>query len=262
MNKCSWITSLLMCVAAAVVLSGTACPVNPTVPADYTNADSARGGALYDKYWSVTGVTATEPATDHALWASRPDMTTNTRTGADTWRCKECHGWDYKGVSGAYSSGSHKTGIAGIYGLTKTAQEVFDLIKTGHGYGAAGLSDADIWDLTKFVLEGQIDTDTIIDGTGAFTGSAVTGALLYAAGIGGNTACLVCHGIDGKTVPPGADATFDEWVGKLANDNPAEFQHKVRFGHPGSSMPAAAAGTGTTQDVSDVSTYAQALPQS
>ena len=27
-------------------------------------------------------------------------------SGSDTWRCKECHGWDYMGVDGAYAGGS------------------------------------------------------------------------------------------------------------------------------------------------------------
>jgi thiosulfate dehydrogenase len=141
--------------------------------------NATTGQTLYDKFWAVSGVTASEPTTDHALWALRPDTSSNTRTGSDTWRCKECHGWDYKGVLGAYATGSHRTGIAGIFGTTKTAQEVFDLIKTNHSYGTAGLSDADIWDLAKFVLQGQIDTDTIINSSGAFTGNATTGQTLY-----------------------------------------------------------------------------------
>jgi len=35
--------------------------------------------------------------------ASRHDPESNPRTGADTWRCKECHGWDYKGVARFFS---------------------------------------------------------------------------------------------------------------------------------------------------------------
>jgi len=42
------------------------------------------------------------PATS-PLWATQ---SSNTRSGKDTWRCKECHGWDYMGVDGAYGSGS------------------------------------------------------------------------------------------------------------------------------------------------------------
>ncbi len=229
------------------------------VPEGFSNASASRGGALYDQFWAVAGLDA--PADDHPLWASRPDMESNTRIGADTWRCKECHGWDYKGVDGAYSSGSHRSGIAGIFGTTLSAQEAFDLIDSDHAYGGTGLSDDDIWDLAKFVLEGQIDTDTIIDAGGAFTGEASAGQTLYDDGIGTNTACAVCHGGDGLSIPPGADPDHDEWVGKLANENPWEFQHKVRFGQPGSSMPSSVAGGGTTQDVADLSTFAQTLPE-
>ena len=227
-------------------------------PAAFTNANAARGGAMYDKFWAVAGVTAAEPTEDHPLWASRPDTVSNTRTGADTWRCKECHGWDYKGVAGAYGSGSHLTGVAGIFSTTLSAQGAFDLIKTDHGYGEAGLSDEDIWDLAKFVLEEQIDTDEIIDADGLFNGDAGTGQTLYDAGIGGNLACAICHGADGKQL------LFDDGtvtLGGLANDNPWEVQHKVRFGQPGTAMPSSVAGGGTTQDVADLAAYVQTLPQ-
>ncbi|MFH1719848.1 MAG: hypothetical protein ABIF19_21050 [Planctomycetota bacterium] len=221
-------------------------------------ADIARGGALYDQWWAVTGAAA--PTGDHPLWALRPDTTSNTRTGLDTWRCKECHGWDYKGVAGVYGSGSHRTGISGIFGTAKTAQEVFDLIKTDHAYGTAGLSDEDIWDLAAFVTEGQIDTDSIIDTDGAFIGDTGTGQTLYDSGIGTNIACATCHGPLGLTPPPG-HPDFDEYVGLLSNDNPWEFQHKVQFGQPGTPMPSSVTGGGTTLDVADLGAYAQTLPQ-
>jgi len=227
-------------------------------PAAFTNADAARGGALYDKWWAVAGVTAAEPTEDHPLWVSRPDTVSNTRTGADTWRCKECHGWDYKGVDGVYGSGSHRTGIAGVFGTTLSAQETFDLIKTDHSFGVAGLSDGDIWDLAKFVLDEQIDTDTIIDGGGVFTGDVNTGQTLYDSAIGTNVACAVCHGANGTQL------LFDQGtvtLGGLANDNPWEVQHKMRFGQPGTAMPSLVAGGGTIQDVADLGAYAQTLPQ-
>ncbi|MEE8170240.1 MAG: hypothetical protein V3T70_06810 [Phycisphaerae bacterium] len=107
---------LAAAVPAVAMLTVAECMMMPgggtADPAECAAADAVRGGLPYDKYWAVTG--GAEPTTDHPLWASRPDTTSNTRTGADTWRCKECHGWDYKGVSGGYASGSHRTGIAGI----------------------------------------------------------------------------------------------------------------------------------------------------
>jgi len=254
-----WTALLVMPLFGLLGGCGTV-PVPPgrTSPPGFTNADSARGGLLYDKFWAVAGLDA--PTSDHPLWASRPDTNSNSRTGADTWRCKECHGWDYKGVAGAYSSGSHRTGIAGIFGTTMTVQATFDLLKTDHAYGAAGLADADIWNLTKFVFDGQIDTDTIIDANGAFTGSATTGQTLYDGGIGSNLGCAVCHGADGLTInfknPPA-----QEFLGGVAAGNPWEFQHKVRFGNPGSQMPATVNVNATNADVANVGAYSQTLPE-
>ncbi len=213
---------------------------------------------MYDKWWAVTG--ADEPTGDHTFWSMQD---TNTRTGSTTWRCKECHGWDYKGLDGAYADGSsHFTGFTGLFGTTLSAQEVFDKIKGFHGFGDAGLSDDDIWDLAKFVLEGQLDTDDIIDADGAFTGDTISGMTLYDDGIGGNTACAICHGNDGLTAPPGADpATYGDFVGLIANENPWEFQHKVRFGQPGTAMPAASKVNATNDDVADLGAYSQTLPE-
>ncbi len=220
-------------------------------PEEFLNADVVRGGAMYDKWWVVAG--ADEPTEDHPFWALQD---TNERSGNDTWRCKECHGWDYKGVGGAYATGSHMTGFAGIFGTAMGAQEVFDLIKDGHGLGNAGLTDDDVWDLARFVLQGQIDTDDIIDETNAFTGDVANGETLYNDGVGTNAACTLCHGADGKTL----DFGEGEFLGTLANGNPWETQHKIRFGHPGTAMPATAAIDATLEDVADVGAFSQTLP--
>jgi thiosulfate dehydrogenase len=228
-------------------------PPPPATPPGYEDADAGRGGALYDKWWDVLNVNA--PTTDHPFWSTRPDQESNTRTGADTWRCKECHGWDYKGVDGAYGSGSHKTGIAGIFGTSRSAQEVFDLVKTTHGFEAAGLADEDILDLAKFVLEAaQIDTDDIIDTSGAFIGSADSGMSTF------DTTCAACHGPDGLSIPLGGDPDFADFVGLISNDNPWEFQHKVRFGQPGTAMPRQL-DVLTVAEVGDLGAYAQSLPE-
>src|SRR3990172_2406752 len=101
------------CNAAATPAPATTAPTAPPAPPATTApelaGDMIRGGLLYDVWWDVVGADA--PTTDQPLWKTQ---TTNTRTGPDTWRCKECHGWDYKGVDGAYGAGSHKTGFAGI----------------------------------------------------------------------------------------------------------------------------------------------------
>jgi len=53
-----------------------------------------------------------KPTADHAAYPHK-----GGKYGKDvSWRCKECHGWDYKGKDGSYASGAHATGIKGISG--------------------------------------------------------------------------------------------------------------------------------------------------
>jgi thiosulfate dehydrogenase len=65
----------------------------------------------------------------------------------------------------------------------------------------------------------------------------------------------MCHGADGKTI----DFGDGEGVGDLARDNPWETLHKIRFGHPGSSMPSAVDNGLSVDDQVDILTYSQTL---
>ena len=98
-------------------------------PPVFINADAVRGGLLYDKYWKVTG--GEEPTGEHILYPSF-----GVNTGNSTWRCKECHGWDYIGKDGRYSSGSHYTGINGLYPAHKSLWSAYLSIKNDHGYSS------------------------------------------------------------------------------------------------------------------------------
>jgi thiosulfate dehydrogenase len=75
----------------------------------------SRGGQLYDNWWKTTTDTL-KPEGDHPLWKTQ---TTNKRSGYSTYRCKECHGWDYRGKDGAYGKGSHFTGFIGVYAASQ-----------------------------------------------------------------------------------------------------------------------------------------------
>src|SRR5680860_1572250 len=96
------------------------------------------------------------------VWA-RQDS--NTRSGADTWRCKECHGWDYQGAEGAYGSGSsHFTGLPGVFGAQD--ESVADLLAkltgmTDPDHDFSVLSDADLADLVSFLQEGRLDVSPV-----------------------------------------------------------------------------------------------------
>ena len=100
-----YINTLVIIIFATLIFVG--CPdkkaTQSFIEKNYEFADLIRGGLLYDKWWKVNG--GAEPMTNfNPIWSSQ---NTNARMGADTWRCKECHGWDYIGLDGRYSSGSH-----------------------------------------------------------------------------------------------------------------------------------------------------------
>jgi thiosulfate dehydrogenase len=224
-----------------------------TEPAGYVLADPARGGLLYDKWWAVIGIN--EPAGDHPLYPE-----TGQQSGPITYRCKECHGWDYKGRDGAYGSGSHFTGIVGVQGTRRTPQGLFDLLRAdpvntpnGHDMDAYGMSDRDLWDVVKMTREGVMNTDDYIDTGGMFLGSAVFGNTSY----GG--LCASCHGEDGTLINFGDDVD-PEHIGGLARRNPWEFLHKTRFGHPGSPMPSLDLLRWELQRVADIGAYSETLP--
>lgn len=237
---------------------GAGCADGGDVPPGYAAASAVRGGLLYDKWWAVPGSrTSTEPVADNPGYT----RTEGTQTGSVTWRCKECHGWDYKGAGGAYASGSHRTGVKGL--LDESGEDPFELFDAIHG-GRQGtamtamgefLSEQDLWDLVKFIREGTVDLDTVIDRSTkqALVADPHAGRARY------DNTCAACHGADGKTLNFGS-IEEPEYVQHIAQDNPWEFQHKVRFGQPGEEMPSAEASGWTMQDVMDVMAYVRTLP--
>jgi len=206
-------------------------------------------------WWVEAGLE--DPVGDMPVWG-RQD--TNTRSGGDTWRCKECHGWDYKGAEGAYGSGSHITGLPGIYDAR--LKSVADLLVQLTGSADAEhdfsvLSEADLNDLISFMKDGLVDVSPFIDAETKTPkgGDAGHGQELY------TSTCALCHGEDGLTLNFGS-AEEPEYVGTIALDNPWEFVHKIRNGQPGSEppMPAAIETGWSLQDIIDLLAFAQSLP--
>ncbi len=182
----------------------------------------ARGGMLYDKWYSV--LDQGKPETSHPAYPS--DKKYAEKPGSN-WRCKECHGWDYHGKDGAYASGKHATGIVGIQRKsgTKTDQIISILKDKTHGYSGK-LSEEDFQDLGLFVSKGQIDMDKYIDRASKTpTGNKARGEAYY------NTICAKCHGKDGLS--PKEMKPFGAQMG-----NPWEVMHKILNGQPDSEMPA------------------------
>ena len=249
--------------AFALMVTGSGCSL-PTAPppgasAKVDWASVAQGGLLYDKWWKVVEG-ASEPKGNHPLWASQ---STNKAAGSATWRCKECHGWDYKGKDGAYAKGTRRyTGFPGVWdGARKksVAELTAFLASSGNPTHNAftGLRATDIADLANFLKYGLVDMTTYVDYATKTPvgGNAARGKPPY------DTLCAACHGADGKKLNFG-DAKKPEYVGTVAKDNPQEFIHKTWVGQPGSEppMPSALESGWSIQQVVDVLAHVQTLP--
>src|SRR3972149_4983879 len=240
------------CATTQPEASPTEIPQNISPESPELVGDPVRCGLLYDKWWGVLGLDA--PTTDQNLWKTQ---TTNTRTGADTWRCKECHGWDYKGVDGAYGSGSHKTGFKGVLDAATMSAEDLTAWLTGkknpeHDFSQA-MGEAYIQALVTFMQKETFDSAAYINADGTVNGDPARGQVKFEA------TCAACHGLDGKKMNFG-DAAEPEYVGTVAADNPWEFFHKVSFGHPGVPMPAGIGLGYTLEDRANLAADAQTLP--
>ncbi|MFQ5435980.1 MAG: c-type cytochrome, partial [Anaerolineae bacterium] len=226
--------------------------------------DPVRGGLLYDKWWAVQAAdnadehdhddheaTSGAPEGDHPLWATQD---TNTRSGNDTWRCKECHGWDYQGADGAYGDGSHFTGFIGVLQLAGgDANDILAALQgetnADHDFSTV-MEEQDLIDLALFISQETLDTSELINADKSSVGDAAAGETLF------GEVCALCHGPGGNAINfHGIDDP--EFLGHLAPGNPWEFVHKVRFGQPGWPMPSAINNDWSNEDVANVLAYAQ-----
>lgn len=231
-----------------------------------TAASQARGAKLYDSWFKEKGVTLTDPNPGYALTAGKQTSITAT------WRCSECHGWDYAGSAGVNGSGSHFTGVTGLQDVpSDPPDETFQIVHDGvPGEGMTAfspqLSDSDIWDLVKFLTEGVVDLTPYLDGaTGApLAGDPARGKDLFENGLPGADpahTCAHCHGLDGKKLNFHEPPEAPEYLGTVA-DNPWMVQHRIRFGVAGEpEMPSFELDMGwTMENVMDVISYVRTLP--
>jgi len=272
----TWKACILLACGAVIALAGmgavAATPGRPAAEGDLYSI--VRGGRLYDSWFAETG--EQEPRKSHPAYPSDAAFANDPGTN---WRCKECHGWDYKGRDGGYARGKHYTGIKGIGAMAGTdtraiiavlkdkthayrkhrfsgldsrrppsREEIIAIFRDRRGRDSGWMEDRDFRDLASFVAHGQIDMDRFIDrDTGKGKGDVKAGETYYV------TICTTCHGRDGlkvKSMTP---------MGKIAAENPWETLHKILNGHPGIMMPPFRI---LGVEVSaDILAYAQTLPR-
>jgi len=191
-----------------------------------------RGGRLYDNWLKEKKIrTPKNSRYDYRADWRHPAYPTDKAYAKEprtNWRCKECHGWDYLGKDGAYSTGRHFTGITGIRGRAgEEPTEIITVLKDqNHRYDGL-LTNRDLNDLANFVSDGQIDMDNYIERTsGKAKGNAKKNSAYY------STICANCHGSDGLKV------TTMHSLGYVARKSPWKALHIILNGHPDEKMPA------------------------
>jgi len=192
-----------------------------TLPSPNLAASIANGGRLYDDWQGATG---RRQALSHPAY---PKTAQYADVPTITWRCKECHGPDYKGSQGQYATGPHATGIKGIRSMAGADPDQVTAVLRNrtHLFGAV-LKYRDLQDLANFVSKGQVDMDGFIDPKSRKArGDAKRGEAFY------QTICVVCHGREGRFVAKRS-------LGNRARQDPWESLHAMLNGHPDDNMPA------------------------
>jgi len=215
-------------------------PVDPADQAAFNSANGIYGAQLYDHVLNY-------------ISASQTDYPNNK---TDFFRCKSCHGWDLKGRNGVLINKKPTANypIAATINLydwahSHSIREVFNAVKNTGGrifssaydsthpdYGKI-LSDAQIWDIVKFLKETSHKDSDFYDMT--TTGNYPTGTKTFSnIGKGGDAAaglvtykakCEICHGTDGKKIDIYCQGLF---LGEMFRKDPHEMQHKAIWGMP------------------------------
>ncbi len=186
-------------------------------------AKIVKGGLLYDKWYSELDREA--PKVTHPAYPK-----TSRYKGKSTWRCKECHGWDYRGRDGAYKKGKHFSGIPGIRGYNgRPPAGVVSILKDKNHLLGDKLPHSALEALAAFVTQGQMDMTRYISASKEVKGDAFKGGRIYA------VTCARCHGPEGREINFG-DKKKPKYMGTVANSNPWETLHKIRVGQPNEEM--------------------------
>lgn len=235
------------------------------------------GGRLYDNWFSEVGVG--EPAGENPMGKFIPGYPTAepylTFKGLDPdkqYRCKTCHGFEYTGseffpvgimdapdnMSPDQMQALIRDGFSLSFGSTTGTVTV-------HNFGALGLTDDAISQLTDFIQYGVVNVEDYLypfsPTYGAIgRGDVANGLTLFS----GKAECKNCHGANGKLLDfddGDTTTTPNEFVGTIGQEDPAEMLHKIRFGQAGDDrMPNIYENGLTTQDAVDIMTYTQKLP--
>jgi len=179
------------------------------------------GGQLYSD-WPLV-MLFRGPFTKHPLWTGSP-----AAINTETWRCVNCHGWDYRGSAGVGGDLGVISNVPGLRHLVGADRRtVADGITRGeHGFAAKQLSADALQFLVDFLIEGQNAVVALAEKARRSGADAAAGRERYV------SVCRVCHGPAGERLNLGSER-FPDTLPTLARSKPWKFLHGVRFGHAG-----------------------------
>ncbi len=246
-------------------------------PAGYVNADGIAGGAAYSMWWTTeAGGSGTQPI---------------TTAPADYYRCKACHAWDGLGNAASYADRTGQStltpGRPDVSSINlrstvskESCQALFDLIRHAgsrkidafdntHPDFTQHLTDAQVWNLVKFMREEWVTPNLLYDievsGPAMYVDySQVTPVVVKPTvtytniGALGNEAngqaivaakCAGCHGANGTAIDIEGRS-----LGQFVREKPNEAWFKAKFGNPGTGM-----NPGLVSNLSDLQDLYKAL---
>jgi len=233
-------------VMSLLLIIGSAAPIMVSHADSEVDIDTADGkitttlgGRLYDNWWEV--LLNDEPDSRHPSYPAD-----GAATGSKTWRCPECHGWDYKGAVGI-------KGVLGMAGGDPSKIKVILRDET-HQYTPQMLTNRAVDRIADFISYGLVDMDLYIDRASMVPkGDTKRGKVIF------ESICALCHGENGKAINFGSEDK-PEYVGTVAKFELLEAFHKVRNGQPGQPMMSLI--TQPIQTQIDVLAYERTLPTS
>ncbi len=213
----------------------------------------SQGGRLYDNWFAQLLINS--PPMQHPSYPS-DGLAQLERT----WRCVECHGWDFKGRDVTESGKPPMPGITQAQKYSNS--QILRILRNNtHRYTSQLIPDEQAENLAMFIRFGIDDFKDVVARDGSNQGNPERGQRLF------NFTCRRCHGKEGTNINLGSKRR-PRYIGTYSHTDPQLLLHKIRYGQPGVGMLSFGEFvervlTGeliNKQDLVDVLSYAQTLP--